>query len=315
VLPGFIQMGMRNMNRMGRLSAYLREIRGLVESGFTTMLDTIRIDEWMDAEQIHYQITPHYNNLIDYAIQISLDARQFTPSHLRLLGRQGIRLIQVNIQDPDEMNSFQWNQLYPIIHHYQLSLQLVIPQASAVSRERRCQITKLWLQECQYWKIRTRIEEANPLALIQKEPFYHLALLPGDQCEKWFAYLCKYWYDALPVMSSLEQITVHGKKWRNNPEELLCLLVRLCSANVAKALGVYPRKGCLQAGADADLLFIEKSAWLTNFDLSTILNCSEICLPSYVMSKGKWIYRDGVHSPLVGTGSYLQELTPYSYVI
>jgi len=315
VLPGFIWAGNTNFSRLSPVSSFLREVRGVIERGYTSMLDTIRLEDWMRAEHIHYQMTPHFNNLIDYAIQISLEARHFTPRILRMLGRQGIRLIQLVVRDGNEMNSFQWDILYSIIHHYQLSLQLHIPADMGISADLRRRMIEGWLQDCQYGKIRTRVEHPHPSMLTQNKTFYHLAMLTEDQCEKWFYYFLDHWYGSYPAFAALEQIVIRQKEWRKKPFEFLSLLVRLSSTNFAKALGTYPRKGCLQAGADADLLFIEKSAWLTNFDLSTILKCSEICFPTYIMSKGRWIYRDGVHSPLVGTGNYLQDLTPYSYVI
>lgn len=315
VLPGFIYMGSFQLNRLRNVSAYLREIRNLVELGCTSMLDTVRMEEWMGVEQLLYHLTPHYNNLIDYAMQIGLEARQFAPPLLRMLGRRGMRLIQVAIREPHQINSVQWDMLHTIIHQYHLSVQLSIPKEQAISEEQRQEIATAWLDRCQYWRIRTRIEQLGPLLPTQKESFYHVAMLGPGHCDRWFHHLLHNWYDPFPAISSIEKVTIRHPELRKKPTELLSLLVRLSSTNIAKALGIYPRKGCLQQGADADFLFIEKSAWLTNFDLSTILNCSEICLPTYVMSNGKWIYRDGVHSPLVGTGSYLQELKPYSHVM
>jgi cytosine/adenosine deaminase-related metal-dependent hydrolase len=123
------------------------------------------------------------------------------------------------------------------------------------------------------------------------------------------------WYDPCPVAARIQDVRVeYRRKWCKQ-EELLCLLVRLAAKNAAKVVGLYPQKGILAPGADADIVFLKKENWLTKIDLSTILNFSEWLLPTSVMSNGKWIYRDLRFTPKIGTGRYLRDTKPYSFVI
>jgi hypothetical protein len=315
ILPGFISMQNMQVSRFRTVADYLQEICSCIEKGYTTLVDTIRLEEWMEGDQLLYQITPHFNNKIDYAVQIGMDAHQFTPNTLRQLGRRGFQLIQVTVRDVKELDRIDWEAIYPVVHQYKCSLQLLIPSELNLMRAEREAIMDVWLGQCQYGKVRTRVGDVDPFAIAQRERFYHISEAEREWSGKLFAHFIQHWHQNFPVFSPLEQLSIRITEHQNHPEEWLSTLVRLASTNIAKAVGCYPHKGSLQPGADADLLLVDKSALLTNFDLSTILNFSEICQPAFVMSKGKWVLQDGVHSPKVGTGKCLRELRPYSYVI
>ncbi|WP_206529497.1 amidohydrolase family protein [Brevibacillus sp. SYP-B805] len=314
ILPGFIGMVHMQVNRMRSVSAYIQETRSYVAKGFTSIVDTIRLDDWMEGEQLLYQLTPHYNCSIDYAVQLAIDARQFTPQIVREMGRYGFQLIQVTVREEKEMDMIAWDALYPLIHQYRMSLQLQIPPECRRDRERAA-ITEKWLADCRYGKVRTRVADVDPFAVMEREPFYHLALVGQEQCGRLFSHLMEHWYDNIPAFASLDHLSLAGPVRQGPPEAWLSLVVRLASTNAAKAMGCYPLKGSLLPGAHADLLFLKKSDWLTKFDLSTILNGSEFCQFAWIMSNGRWIYRDGVHATHVGSGRHLRDLKPYNYVI
>jgi dihydroorotase len=76
--------------------------------------------------------------------------------------------------------------------------------------------------------------------------------------------------------------------------------VRMSAANPAKVWGLYPRKGVIQAGADADLALVDlKAAW--TIDDAKLQSRSKISpwhgrdvkgLPVHTLVRGKFVMRD-----------------------
>lgn len=90
-------------------------------------------------------------------------------------------------------------------------------------------------------------------------------------------------------------------------------LVRIFSTNPARIFGVYPRKGILQPGADADVVIVdfekEKVVDARNLasrsDFSIYEGRSLTGWPDFVISNGKVVLRDGALTATRGTGRYL----------
>jgi hypothetical protein len=315
ILPGFLTLTTMQASRFRTVPAYIGQVRGQIEKGITCLVDTVQVEGWMKGQQLFYQLTPHFNSPIDYGIQLGLEAAQFNLENMREWCKQGFRLFQVTVRQPKDVQLIDWDSLYHLIHACKPCIQLRIAEESGLTAEQKKGIVETWLDDCQYGKVRTYIKGLDPFEAREREPFYHIALVEGEKCTKIFDYLEKNWYKYLPVIGLLDQLKLVQPKRARNPENLLSLLVRIASTNLAKAIGCYPQKGSLLPGADADLCLLQKNAWLTNFSVSTILNLSEKCLPALVMSKGRWVYRDGSFDPYIGTGKYVHDVKPYNYVI
>lgn len=315
IVPGFLTLANMQVNRIRSAGAYLAQIRALMSKGITYLVDTIQVEAWMKEEQLLYQLTTHYNSPIDYSIQLGLTASQLRPRTMREYCNLGFRLFQVTVRDIREIQQINWDALLPIFHQAKPFIQLRIAEEAQLPAEQKKEIIREWLDDCRYRKVRTFVKGLDPIEVSERESYYHISLASGDACTNLFHYLAKNWYHYLPVISPLDQLILHQSRRRWDPENLLSLLVRVASANMAKAIGCYPRKGSLLPGADADLCLLQKDAWLTNISLSTILNFSEICLPARVMSKGRWLYQEGEFTPVLGIGSCLFDIKPYNYVI
>ncbi|WP_176560158.1 amidohydrolase family protein [Brevibacillus dissolubilis] len=313
LLPGFIQFLSRQTKHHQPKAAYVEEIRRQIAQGVTTVVDSIRLESWMDELQLHYQLTPHYNSPIDYAVRVNLEVHTFTPKRIRKLRDQGFRLLELTVQSLDEVKKIDWDNLYPLFHDARLAVHLHTPKES-VTREQRRLINEWWLQHCFFGKIRTCMEEIEP-AHTDKDDFYRIAMIGGEQIERVLHTIQQNWFGYLPVICPIDRFAERLRKKAYRPDKLLSLLVRVASTNMAKAIGCYPQKGSLLPGADADILFISKQNWLTNYELSSILNFSEICKIAHVMSKGKWVFHEGEHIPVIGTGNILKNLQPYNYAI
>jgi len=315
ILPGFVHVGQMRAHLLSNVRDYLDDIRDKVAGGFTTMVDTVRVERWMDVEQLLYHLTPHYNNVIDYAIELEYAADEFTPQRVAAMARRGFRLFRVVIRQPQEARQLQWDSLYPVFQKYKLAVQPEIQQAERLTRTERNDILEIWLGACHYGKIRTRVKDVDPFQLHGEERFYTITEIVEGEHNRLLRYLHKFGHLPLPVCSRADRIRglKPARQW--TPEQVLNWCVRIAAANTAKAIGCYPVKGSLLPGADADLVFIKKQDWLTNFAVSTILNFSEICQPAMVMSRGRWLLRGGNYQPLIGTGNHLLQLKPYNYVI
>jgi dihydroorotase-like cyclic amidohydrolase len=315
LLPGFLALPDIPLVRLHEVREYLHAVRKLVRYGYTFVLDTLYLEDWMDDAQVLYQQAPHFNSPVDYSVQIAMEPDSFCANRVRSLIQQGFRLFQVVLWKAGLLEQVNWEELESLVTRYRLSAHLDIPANARLSAEERQDALQLWLQSCRRNKVRTCVSWMDPIEQAQVDSFYHLVRVAGEKSGRTLEYLAKQWYGSLPVLATLTDVAVNTDKKRWDPEELLCLLVRVASTNIAKAIGLYPRKGGLSPGADADIVFLKKDDWLTKFSLSTILKFSEIFLPTSVMSNGRWIYHEGSFTSTIGMGRCLLDAKPYNYVI
>lgn len=104
---------------------------------------------------------------------------------------------------------------------------------------------------------------------------------------------CSYWLDgqesALPPLAK-EQDILH----------YLMMLVKTRSSTPAKLFGIYPQKGSLHIGADADVLILPKDQFTSNIE--------GVLKPSFIAVHGNWIgERDKLQ------GNYLRANRTYAY--
>ncbi len=314
ILPGFLSYQSQKSRSAHASVPLYQQTRLLLEKGVTSLFDVIALDTWQGMERIDYLLTAYEESAIDYATRIGLTAELFTYPHVRTLRNAGHRFLELAIHSPHQLDLIDWDRLYPILSYSHFALALDILREGSLSQAEHDQLMKDWTNTCRYGNLRTIVQGRGKQKISENE-YYQLHQLRGKEINEQLSFCKRNWFTHYPIFASLEDWhePINTNEWM--AEELLCMLVRLASTNIAKAAGIYPRKGCLAPGADADLLLIAKSEWLTNFDRSTILKISEICLPAYVMSKGKWQYVFGKHVHHNGFGQCLQDLKPYNYVI
>lgn len=316
LLPGFISFESGSPLQRTTGDQYLQAMRKLVKSGCTSFVDKLAVETWMNHSQLRYLQSCHYNSLIDYVWQIGLDAARLTPGEVMKWCRQGYTSIHLTVQHKGNISTIDWETISSALTSYRTMLHLHLPPKGINGKNEREEIRNRWLDITRSWKLRTVVEQHHPVGGWElADPFYQLFLLGTEQTDRGMRTLYHKWYGTCPVAASIQDIVIDNRRQWCDREELLSLLVRLASRNVAKAVGLYPRKGTLAPGADADIIFLNKEIWLTKRDLSTILKFSEIDLPTSVMSNGKWIYRDMSFIPTVGMGRCLSGTRPYSYVI
>ncbi len=94
----------------------------------------------------------------------------------------------------------------------------------------------------------------------------------------------------------------------------ICQFVALTSTNVAKMYGLYPRKGSIAVGADADLVIWETgvSRTIRNADLHHEVDYTPYegipvsAWPALTLSRGQAVWRDGRYVGEAGRGKFLR---------
>ena len=95
-------------------------------------------------------------------------------------------------------------------------------------------------------------------------------------------------------------------------------LVSLVSTNPAKLFGMYPKKGTIAIGSDADIVIFdpEKKVTLksenlqTNCDWSPFEGWNLVGYPVVTISRGEVVAQDGKFTGVVGHGEFLKR-SPY----
>jgi dihydropyrimidinase len=90
--------------------------------------------------------------------------------------------------------------------------------------------------------------------------------------------------------------------------------VAVTSTNIAKILNIYPRKGAIVPGADADLVVWDPKASKTIsattqksiIDYNVFEGMQVSGLPRYTLSRGEIVWGDGVATPRPGRGKFVR---------
>jgi dihydropyrimidinase len=99
---------------------------------------------------------------------------------------------------------------------------------------------------------------------------------------------------------------------------LLRRFTELCCTNPAKLFGLYPQKGVIRVGSDADIAVIDPDKKLVlrkdmlheNTDYTAYEGMELPGYPVYTVSRGEVIARDGVFTGRAGRGRFIRRSLP-----
>ena len=88
--------------------------------------------------------------------------------------------------------------------------------------------------------------------------------------------------------------------------------VELSSSTPAKLINIYPQKGCIAVGSDADIVIwdITKEEHLSKCDFNIFEGLETTGGPEYVIFRGRLVTDQGLFRPMTGYGQY-QALPPF----
>lgn len=140
---------------------------------------------------------------------------------------------------------------------------------------------------------------------------------PASDKEAGMENIWKAWGGITGVQSLLPVLLTEGVHKRGLP---LTDLVRMTSANPARIFGLYPAKGSLQPGADADFVVIDLDRkWtMSTADLfskhkhSPYIGCQFKGAVARTVVRGTTVYQDGRITVEPGYGRFLRRSTPYT---
>lgn len=97
--------------------------------------------------------------------------------------------------------------------------------------------------------------------------------------------------------------------------------VDVCSTTPAKIFGLYPKKGAIQVGSDADIVIIDPNKEVTltkdilheNVDYTAYEGFKLKGYPVLTMSKGKVIVKDNIFIGKKGYGSFIKRQKSFNY--
>jgi dihydropyrimidinase len=110
----------------------------------------------------------------------------------------------------------------------------------------------------------------------------------------------------------------HGvRTGRLTPSEF----VAVTSSNCAKIFNMYPKKGCLQPGADADIVVWDPKGSKTisaethhqNIDFNIYEGMEVTGVPAYTLSRGNVVWENGELNTVRGAGQYVPRAPFASY--
>ncbi len=130
----------------------------------------------------------------------------------------------------------------------------------------------------------------------------------------------KAWGGISGVQTMLPAILTEGVHKRNLP---LPDLVRMMSSNPARIFGLYPQKGSLKPGADADLVIVDLNAEWTLSAEDLLYKNKHSAYVGYTFKgkvlqtflRGKSVYKDGKIVAKPGYGKALKRQYPYAYKV
>jgi dihydroorotase-like cyclic amidohydrolase len=101
----------------------------------------------------------------------------------------------------------------------------------------------------------------------------------------------------------------------------LLSVVRMLSSNPARLFGLFPQKGAIRVGSDADLVVVDlEKAWTLSADQLFYKNPFSAYVGStfkgqvvQTLVRGKTVYHDGKITADAGYGKLLRRSYPYDY--
>ncbi|MBP1933429.1 hypothetical protein [Ammoniphilus resinae] len=228
-----------------------------IQSGITTQIKECSIERLKEQFETKSFVT---DGQADFVYQVSLS--NLSKESLEWLGRRSVKVISLG-QFP-----IHWRDLIPRLQRLGFIFHLESPDRSLLNEVPLPFIVP-------YSKMKSTIRKRTILHITPAEK-----LIWQKKMSQLDPYVIEsYWFDGFPCPTP--------SSWKSTDEWMM--LVKTMAQIPAKLFGVYPRKGSLALGADADLLFFSKDRQSTH---------AQGMIPSKVLVRG--VTHDGENPALIG---------------
>jgi len=252
ITPGWVLM---NGSFAAATSAPYREQLGAwIRRGVTTVVEAVDPRQGPLSDVIDRGCAVHFNSCLDYGLKLDVPFEAVNRFLFSYAGRHGLRLVDVRVRDPQHFGHSRWGELLWAAknHGLRLVLRPDSPHPQDSSEGLR------WLSR---WAARASEGVSGYTPPVVAWPFERPdrpVSLPeglsvactltgtgeGVTGDPRVIALC------LPEEPAKARWDVPAERAHN----ALVEAVRLLATNPAKLAGLYPQKGCLAPGSDADFL-------------------------------------------------------------
>ncbi|MBO8170721.1 MAG: hypothetical protein H0Z33_02400 [Bacillaceae bacterium] len=305
ILPGLIQQQAFLAQARPDRDEYREIMYEWMRRGFTSFADMIYYDRSLRKKDggITENIGYHGNSYLDFFLKMRIPLERLNAELIRICGKHSIKVIVVSLHQAREILKKDWEPVVNSLHRWKISLQLDYNPENFTKKEvfvlvRNC------IHIVRAYGIRFILPVPKPSLLQISVRTAYLSMINVKQWE-WLKDVTDradlFSGPQLPGLS-VKKDNDQQIKWENH----FVQLSRLAGANIAKLFGVFPRKGTLTAGSDADLALYKIPAEKGSL------------VPASVMVKGKFVtgrWADCHPYSLRGRGRYLTGNNSLSFTI
>lgn len=316
VLPGWVyDVGLVRKKDMP-LSDFTRHIRNWVKHGVTSYVVTIPLETSEGISQrLAGETARYFNSPIDYVCKVRMPYYLCQTSILKRLKKSGIRHVELQFDRWRDIMTVKWSEIALYLEYNRMIVGLIPPQEENEDEWEKgmedmmghpsvfgIRMVFPLLSKRHVQRFRKRRRFSPPLY----ETGLHARLDPS-LIDFWLAeqkkdqqHRCGIW---VPEKGMLHPVT----------QERMMAHIKWNSTNAARMYGIYPQKGGLTIGGDADLVFYEQNSILTDGANGVNLSYREEVYPVRTMIRGKWVHPESQVSSESGRGSCLHGTNVLQY--
>jgi hypothetical protein len=254
MLPGFFHFGSSLGNKRTSVGEFHNIQKQWIKEGFTVYVDDlsmIRTPNWRMS--LGYELAMHHNSGLAYKVRLRVPYQLINESLLRAVFAHRLSMIDMIVQPSDSLQDSFWPLLLAGFSQYRIAIKLSFSEECTLREKKR------WLTEHLPLLVSMLEYRAIPLVLDEhpdivkcvfghKQSYGAYITWEVDKSSS-FSYRRKQFGTLAFPQEGIEEGRI---------EKALRRIVEIQSRLPARLFGLYPQKGALVAGSEADFFLIPK---------------------------------------------------------